>query len=191
MSVIEIIKSEYWSKSDAFLLPLTGMSKPKNFTIRSYLFWNGYSIEDYKLTVTISGDKVDRDEYMRKQIFPAFDKNGYLVECYEGAEVTIYVLDISEWAMDIEMFLSGKYSKFSDEAKKMIQKYHTYNKDNIYIHYYAVLYPKEKLSILGNKSSIQYVIENYGPGFEAMEEIGEIGSIYDNEAETLYEDALL
>jgi len=184
--IIEIIKSEYWSKSDAFLLPLTGIKKSILTNVRSYLFWKNYSIENYNLIVVVEGsDKFERDEYARMELFPVFDKNGYLIESYDSEDKSIYVLDISEWAMDIEMFISGKYSKMSSEAKKMIVKFHTYNKSNIHVHIYGVLYPKEPLPILDNKSPLQYVIDNYGEGFEALEEIGEIGGIYVKESETL------
>ena len=68
--IIEIIKSEYWSKSDAFLLPLTGIKKSILTNVRSYLFWKNYSIENYNLIVVVEGsDKFERDEYARMELF--------------------------------------------------------------------------------------------------------------------------
>ena len=53
--MIEVIKKvpkgEYWSKSEAFLLPLTGMAKSQKYPVRSYLFWRDYTIENYQLII--------------------------------------------------------------------------------------------------------------------------------------------
>jgi hypothetical protein len=52
--MIEVLKSEYWSKADAFLLPLTGLKKEQPYELNSYLFWKDYSVKDYKLILSFS-----------------------------------------------------------------------------------------------------------------------------------------
>jgi hypothetical protein len=184
--MIELIKKDYSSKADSFLLPLTGLKKESRYEIRSYLFWNDVSIEDFKLTVVYKWkDYDDFLEYCRKEIFPILDKKGYLVESHDTDNSTIFVLDISEWAIDINMFLSGKYSKFSKEAKSCIQKYHLFNKNQISINIYSTLYPDTKVDLLDKLTPIEYVSKYYGIDINDLLDIGEIGGIYIKENEIL------
>ena len=57
MGMIELLQKEYYSKADVFLLPLTGIKRQEDVKIESFLFWREYSIEDYKLTVTIENSE--------------------------------------------------------------------------------------------------------------------------------------
>ncbi len=181
----ELFGEEYWSKSQAFLLPLTGMSKTLTYKLESYLFWDTYSIEDYYLTVKFTYDNYDEFlEYCKRKIFP---KLGCLVETYDFDNQTVMILDISEWALDVELFLKGKYSKMSLEAKEMIEDYHTYydRGNRIKLNIKAALYPNEKQSVLGNMSAIEYAADNYGLPLQELRKLGELGSIFDREKETL------
>ena len=56
MGNIEIFRSQYWSKSEAFLLPLTGISRILKYPFETFLFWDDYSIENYNLMVTFTYD---------------------------------------------------------------------------------------------------------------------------------------
>lgn len=187
--MVNVLKTEYWSRADSFLLPLTGLKKDGPFEMESYLFWNDYSIQDYRLIVSFSYEDYDKFmTYCRDAVFPSLDKKGYLVETHDIRDRSIFILDISEWALDIEMFLEGKYSKLSREAKEKIEEHHTFNKNKIPIHIYSVLYPNMKMKLLDNKSPIEYVAENYGISLVELEKIGEIGSLYDEMTETLLTD---
>lgn len=186
----DIIKKTYWSKSEAFLLPLTGLTKGQRYDMNSYLFWDKYSIEDYYLILKFTYDNYHEFlTYCKKIILPTLDKNGYVIESHDFDNETVFILNISEWALDIEMFLTGKYSKFSVEAKKMIRAYHTYYdngpKQELYIR--GVLDPNLKISNLENKTPIEYVCQDSTYGFELseMQKIGELASLYDKEKETL------
>lgn len=182
--MVNLLRKENWS--DAFLLPLTGLRKDNDFEMRSHLFWNEYNINDYKLIVTFACEDYEAlMEHCRTQVFPTLDRKGYLLENYDIQGRSIFILDMSEWAKDIEMFVLGKYSKFSKEAKTMIEKYHTFKKDKILVHIYAALYPNMKMTILDNKTPIEYAAAEYGLDYEVMKKIGEIGSIYDSMSETL------
>ncbi len=184
---IEILKTEYWSKSDAFILPLTGLKKEHlKFNSKSYLFWNRYGINDYNLILTFDSEKYDEVmTHCKKHIFPILDKHGYLIESYDISDKIVLVMDISYWAKDIELFMIGKYSKFSDEAKKQVERFHTFNRVNIPIHIYSVLHPRKKLEILENMNSIEYISDSYGISLDDLEKIGEVGSTYDIMTETL------
>ena len=123
--MIEVIKKDYWSRSDAFLLPLTGLPKDFSFNLKSFLFWRNNSIEDYKLTVTYSSyDEQGLLKHCRDAVFPILDKGGHLLESYDIGHSSVFVLDLSYWAIDIDRFLQGKYSTMSREAKGMIEKFH-------------------------------------------------------------------
>lgn len=191
--MVQVIKNEYWSKADAFLLPLTGLQKNERYELNSYLFWERHSIEDYKLTLSFSyDDEYEFNEHCKTRIFPILDKKGYMLESYDVPGRSIFILDMSEWAMDIEMFLAGKYSQLTRQTKHIIEQFHTFNKDKIPIHIYAALHPLMKMSLLtdGNTvlTPIEYVAKHYGFNLEVLQGIGEIGSLYDKGYETLYAD---
>lgn len=184
--MIELLKKDYSSKADSFLLPLVGLKRESKYEMKSYLFWKDNSIEDFKLTIVYKWKNYeDFLQYCRKEVFPILDKKGYLIESYDTKDSTIFVLDISEWAIDINMFLSGKYSKFSKEAKNLIQKYHLFNKNQISINVYSTLFPDTKVDLLEKLTPIEYVSKYYEININDLLDIGEIGSIYIRENETL------
>lgn len=186
--MIELFKEEYWSKSYAFLLPLTGLSKTQNFKLDSYLFWEDYSIEDYFLIIKFSYDNYSKFlEYCTRKIFPDLDKDNHIIEIYDFDNCTVMILDISEWALDIELFLKGKYSKISRNAKDIITEFHTYyDKGNkISLDIKAALEPNNKESILNDMTPIEYAAHAYGFSLSEMKKLGEVGGIYNKEKETL------
>ena len=184
---IEVLEKEYYSKSDAFILPLMGLEKNEEFKLKSFLFWKDYSIEDYKFIITFSCENKEKlASYYKRIIFPTLDKKGYLIENYDEGGLNIFVLDISEWALDIEMFLAGRYSKFSREAREMIEKFHSIeNKRIIPYNIFAALYPSKPQTSLDGLSPIVYVAENYQFDIRELEKKGELGSIYDKMADAL------
>lgn len=191
--MIQVLKTEYFSKADAFILPLTGLSKDESFECRSYLFWREYSIENYQLILSFTyTDQLGFMEYCRTRMFPILDRKGYLMENYDIGDRSVFILDMSEWALDIEQFLSGKYSKFSKEAKYSIEKFHTFNKNQIPISIYAVLYPNTRMTLLREEgidhTPIEYASKHYGLDLDDMRKIGEIGSKYNPLDETLLTD---
>ena len=183
--MVDIIFKDYWSRSEAFLLPLTGLKKKYDFEMKSYLFWNSYSIEDYKLMVVFHYEDYDKFvAFCREEIFPILDSSILLEENYDYHDRAIFILDMSEWAFDIDMFLYGKYSKMSKEAKTLITQFH--RKDGkIKCYLYSAMYPNEEQSILNNVSAIDYIVNHYDLDPEEMHKIGEVGGLYDRNEETL------
>lgn len=187
--MLEIIQTEYWSKSKAFILPLTGVPRTKTFAIDSYLFWDDYSIEDYILTV--------RMEYgHRYEDFLAFltlhffqtGRKGHITQSFDFEGFSILIFDISEYAFDIEQFLKGKYSKFSKEAKDVIRTYHRKGKEGLPANIYACLYPFIEADEFEKMTPIAYVAKYYGFPEKDLKELGELCSIFDSEKETLHVD---
>lgn len=196
MNEVEVLKTQYWSKSEAFLLPLTGLPSSQRYKVESFLFWEDYSIENYQLIVKyIYGHKYKEFvKHCKDSIFPILDKKGYLTESFDYEGETVFILDISEWALDIQMFLAGRYSKFSKEAKGIIDKYHSFYKGGIMksdIKISIALAPYEEYPLLGNRTAIEYVAEHYGIDIGSLKKLSELGSIYDTEAETLIMDEKL
>ena len=86
------------------------------------------------------------------------------------------------------MFLAGKYSKMSKDAKGIIEDYHIFyskGKPQIEIEISATLDPTRKHEILDGMNSIEYVSEYYGLPLPELQKLGEIGGIYNKEKETL------
>lgn len=196
--MINVLRKEYWNRADAFLTPLTGLRKDERFDPKSFLFWNDNTIHDYKLTISYNNEDPDQClAFCKKHVFPILDRNNYLLENYDVKGRTIFVLDISDWAVDIQHFLNGKYSKFSKQAKDMIENYHTFAKDKIPIHIYAVLYPNTPMEMLGSISGIrerrdwytpiEYICrpDTYDLDYDVIKKIGEIGTLYSVETESL------
>lgn len=192
--MVEVLKKEYWSKSQVFLLPLTGLTKSQKYDIKSYLYWNDYSIENYNLILRFRYTSYEEFlKYAKRVIFPTLDKNGYLIETHDFDNETVMVLDMSEWARDIEMFLLGKYSRMSGDAKDIIMEFHTFYEKGykIMIEISAALNPNDKFPLLGNMTAIEYVAEQYELNLEELKKIGELGGIYDKDKETLIHESEL
>lgn len=156
--------------------------------MKTYLFWGLYSIENYQIIVNFKYDNYDEFvTYCRKTIFPILDKNGYCIESHDFEGESIFILDMSEWALDIEMFLKGKYSKLSQQAKEKIRDYHTfYDKgEKLLINIAASLDPNYKFPILGGQTAIEYVADGYNLNLSDLQKIGELCSIYNKEKETV------
>lgn len=179
MKDVDLITREYRSKSDLFLLPLTGL--PKNSDIKSYMFWEDYSIDNFQLILEIKNmlNKIP-------DIIQILDKNAPIIECYEDNKVMYFVVDLSEWALDIELILAGKYSKMSKAAKKTCENFHSlHGRNPIRASIYGIMYPNTELEVLGNKTPLEYLVTHYKIDEETVMKIGEIGSLYDKMAETL------
>lgn len=184
--MVDLIFSEYWSKSDAFLLPLTGLQKEYEYEMKSYLFWDDNSVEDYKLMLVFSYEDYDKFRaFCKTEIFPRLDSGTLLMENYDYMDRAIFILDMSEWAFDIDMFLYGKYSKFSKEAKTLVERFHRGPAGKIKCFLYSALHPLEEQSLLNGMNALDYLAENYGFDSEDVHKIGEIGGIYDKDHETL------
>ena len=186
--MIQLFKNEYWSKSTAFLLPLTGLKKP-NFPeviITGYAFYKNYSIYNNQFIVNIKYTEENLyDIYYKDQVSKIYPKAA-LMEIYKiDEDNNVFIFDFTYWYKDLDKFLTGKYSKFSDEAKDIIVNFHLNKGNDIPVHIYSVLFPHEELPILDDMSGLEYACEHYNLDSEYMHKLGEIGSLYNKEKEIL------
>lgn len=112
----------YFPRAYNVMYPLTGMDRDEKFKPSCYLYWNGEeNIENYEL---ICHYEVDRDSYD----FGNFEKlkllaNDKLKACYRVAGGMVYIFDLIKWSDEVAYLLEGKYSKFSNDAKRIIHKF--------------------------------------------------------------------
>lgn len=188
----EVIRKEYYSKSGAFLLPLTGLSKSQKYPLYSYLFWGKYSIEDYNLVLLLKYDDYNEFlDYCLKVLLPTLTKNG-LMEIHDYDKQSVMIVDMSVWGFDVDMFLAGKYSKMSAEAHMKISNYHERFENGERIRpafLTAALYPNKKDSFFDGMTPIEYACrpDVYGFDLKELQKLGELASLYDKENETLTE----
>lgn len=186
---MEILKDKYWSKSQAFLLPLTGLSKTLKYPVESFLFWEEYSIEKYQLILKFKYPNYKEFlKFCKDYIFPTLSENGAAItDAFDGNGETVFIVDISEWALDVQMFLKGKYSKFSKDARDTIDEYHKYFDGRIKLpdEIHAALDPTSKYKVYGNMSAIEYVAQEYGFDLDTLTKVGELADPYNKKEETL------
>ena len=188
---MDIFDKEYRSVSDTFLLPLTGLSKNETFPHQTYMFWNEYNIENYQLILVYDyTDEQKIKEYLLNVVFPVLDSKGYVLENYDTSSKCILILDISEWALDIELCLAGRYSKLSREAKTKIEAYHkaTRADKKTPAGIFAYLNPNKSDKVFDGKTALEFVSQEYGMDLESLQKVGELGIKYDKVAETLMTD---
>lgn len=168
------INLRYYQKSKCFLYPILGYKSDETYRPSSYLFFQDHSILRGELTVFY--------RHTKESLFEVFENNRIvnhplLRGCYQAAEGTIYIYDISGYADDIELFLRGEYSKLSKSLKKTILRYF---KDDIepmsprpdrFIH--TVLFPEIYYTLVAKELGV------------SIKSLTELGSLYDMEKETL------
>lgn len=187
---MDIFEKEYTSVADTFLLPLTGLPKDTEILPKAYMFWRDYSIEGYQLILVYEYENLELlRKFLVEEVFPVLDRKGYILENYDIRGRCILVLDIAEWALDIELCLDGKYSKLSKEAKTKIELFHNKNKGSgaplLPTSVYAALYPNKAVSAWSSRTALEVVAEEYGLDLEELQKSGELGIKYDRMAETL------
>lgn len=135
------IYREYFQKSKVFIYPLLQIRKGVRFVpIETYISWdNKYTIKDYMFICLY---KIDSK---KESAFRKFEKdiilsNRYFHEYYKHEDYHIYVFDLSKYKHDWSVFIEGKYSKFSDNAKQIITDF--FGKDGTISEYVeSYIYP--------------------------------------------------
>jgi hypothetical protein len=202
---LAILRRNYWSKADALLLPITGI-RDTSYELKSFLYWQTYSVEECQLILCFSYEHYEPFlMHFQTKLLPEIDKRSYITESFDFPGKTVVIMDISDWAKDIALFMEGKYSKFSATVKDMIRDFHTEkipildaegNPDftlAIPIDILAVIHPDEhryefrELLRDGGKilTPMEYIAKHYEFPLEELRKVGEIGSVFDKEKETL------
>ena len=127
------IYKEYFQKSKVFLYPLLNIKKgvryvpAETYIMEPDTIADPITIKDYKLICLYEIDPKDKFYSIFEQeiIF----KNRYFDGFYPGTSknhetiLRVYTFDMSRYKYDMEMFVEGKYSKFSNKAKIIIQSF--------------------------------------------------------------------
>lgn len=148
-----LLQRTYIQKSKLFLLPLTGVKRDKYFKptntyisapeLTSQDYKGGISPHDQILIITYSKSYKQKDKELydmvagkfkeiakTEDIRPTWDDfeaelmgNPNFLAFHESTDEYIYTYDLSNWSDDWKNFISGRYSLFTDEAKKSILNY--------------------------------------------------------------------
>lgn len=119
---LDYILTDYYHKSKVFLYPILGFArneiyKPEN----SYLMFHHHTILTQELIVYYKHRRDDAlfENFQNKRIAD----HPRLKACYWCEEGSIYIFDLIDYANDINFFLAGRYSAFSNGLKVIILKY--------------------------------------------------------------------
>jgi len=117
------VYAEYFQKSKVFLYPLLQIRKGVQYVpIETYLSWDDkYHIKDCKFICLYSAK--DDEKFKRfEQVY--LTKNKLFEEYYKPEEdLHLYVYDYSKFKHDLDMFILGKYSKFTLKTKEKISNF--------------------------------------------------------------------
>lgn len=188
------LRISYFQKSKLLFALIAGNNyngEDKNKVINTYLFSTEIdeNILDYYLLAEFGKD-VELDETLLKNLYTTYSTEN---------NTDLYIFDISCYKDDIDKFLIGEYSQFSEEAKKEILNYYGYydkNKQgkivvdsNVHkiggmLHIYTFLYPQE---------CKEYIAEDmanslFGTKQEALQTLNymkEVCPAYDMQKETI------
>lgn len=164
---------KYFQKSLFFLYPLLNIRGwdirvPKN----SYLIIEDYITEkDYKLICHFEkteGFGIFEIKYLFKNSFFLEDLSD------QSTDDGVYVFDLSFFKKEIDIFLSGKYSKMSEMIKYKIVGFYS-EKSDIRDYVESFLYPDKYYEEYSKILKVP---------ISALEEVGELADIYNRDKET-------
>jgi len=120
--MIKSAYKKYFQKSRTFLFPFLGYKKSEHPFVQTFVCLDGmYSEKDYKLICKFYDvDYQSFAEFEEKRIY----EHPFLERIISNNEENLYVFDCSSIQEDWDLFLQGKYSKFSEELKYSIIFYY-------------------------------------------------------------------
>ena len=164
------LKTNSINKSTLFLFPLI---TEKDIYSHMY-FYNKYLENCYLYDSNFPGLSDNKHLFVSyrffetelyKEVEKLLTKSKYYLRTYEpNAQFSIYIFEIPEvYHKDVELFIKGKYSEFSENAKQKIISFGQYKQTDIL---YQVLYKAEDLrksmeKTLGCKISKKSELMNY------------------------------
>lgn len=169
------LNTEYFQKCRVFLYPILGISKGGTYRpLEVYTAWQDYYEQsDYKLILMFTlHDNADYKKFEQEKLF----NNKYFLDfSYINKSEAIYVFDLSTISNEVDNFINGKYSKFSESHKQNILSFT--KKDSA--HYAIIesfLYPEKYFKLYSNLLNIKERV---------LREVGELCNKIDVEKETL------
>lgn len=186
--------TNYFQKSTNFLFPLIAKSKQEGVS-DTFLFADG--IED-DIVNNIIFCEIEKETSINK------DLEEFVKEVYETEDDTfLYKIDIASLGdAQVNQFLSGSYSEYSEEAKKKILFYFQWTKSPggvVYTptevkaidkkdfnpHYHVLLYPKEfKINVAQDMHTELDLFDTKEEALEIIRDMKELCEIYNYEKET-------
>ena len=117
------VYAEYFQKSKVFLYPLLEIKKGVRYVpIETYIAWEGVcELKDEKFICLYSAkkddayEKFEQDYLVNHKLFKGY----YKIE----EDKHLYVYDYSKFKHDLDMFIAGKYSKFTLQTKDKISEF--------------------------------------------------------------------
>lgn len=136
------IYTKYFQKSKVFLYPLLGIAKGQTYVpVETYICWqDAFDYTDYRFISVYNS--IRSTEYI---IFEdvVLKQNKMFDSYYKlSNDRHLYIFNIESYKHDFNMFVDGKYSKFSSNAKNKISNYFSSSK-GISKNIKSFLYPEE------------------------------------------------
>ena len=180
----------YFQKSLHLLFPLI-TKKQQGGVINTFLFANELeeNILEYVLICEMK-KKVELNEELQK----------YLLCTYETEDNTdLLIFDVSHISNEVDKFLMGQYSEYSQKSKDSILIYHKWDskgkaltveqikngKQTSDLHFYVILYPNDfKENVAEDMVNEYNLFNSKKEALSVLKEMKELFPTYDNEKET-------
>lgn len=187
--------TSYFQKSFNLLFPLISKERQEGI-INTYLFAEQLdeNILDYLLICEIKKG-VELNKYLQR----------YLCSTYETDENTdVCIFDLNHISEEVDKFLSGNYSEYTEESKKDILRYNNWEKQigrnkvvitvkdikelkfDSNVHFYVFLYPDDFRKEVAEDMVKEYdLYDTVAEAVKTIKGIKELCPIYDLDKETL------
>jgi len=172
--MIKQMYKQYFQKSYTFLYPLLGFKRTRDpRPVQVYVHWPEEFPDDERKLVCIY-QKEDTDQWL------TFEKNklmthtllDYVVPLCDGR--VAYIFDMNPSAYDYDLFIQGKYSKFSQNAKRHLSDYYgIHTPEWAYVE--SFIFPKKYFKDYAEMLLIDVA---------TLQEVGELCDKYNKEKET-------
>lgn len=173
--MIKTLYKDYFQKSYTFLYPLLGFKK--NSTpfkpVQTYVSWQDEVVStDNKLICIYELDDSQAWHDFEKKVLLCHPMLDYVNKTEDGKMA--YVFDLHMFSKDCTNFINGKYSKFSEKAKKAISDYYgIHTPEWVYVE--SFLFPKKYFKAYAEILLIPV---------DTLQKVGELCNKYDPEKET-------
>jgi hypothetical protein len=175
MIKIDSLYNKYFQKSKVLLYPALNINRGVSVTpIQTFVAWKGYfTTEDRKLCSLY----YERNDLEFKNFETKVLKGNPLYHNSEKflKDINVYIFSFDSLKRDWDMFIAGKYSKFTEKHKNNILNYYKANSAN-YAFIESYLYPERFFTIYA---------ELLGVSIQELKEVGELCSKPDFDKEIL------
>ena len=185
------LKIKYFNKSKMLFAFIAGKPYWKNDKkiIETYLFANALdeSILDYYLFAEFE-DGVELDDKIIEYLYAKYKTE-------DGTE--LYIFDLTNFKDDVDKFLSGSYSEFTQERKADVLRYHGYSLtkkgeimgriENVkgQLHFYSILNPeKTKDAIAEEMVKVHKMFDTKQEALGILQMMKEVCEPYNKDRET-------